>query len=71
MNTLDIAGGERLLTAGEIAKILKISRAKVYRLISKGMIPAILIGRAVRVIPSDLKEYARRSHIVHLPDFPR
>ena len=62
MNMLDIAAGERLLTADEIAKMLKISKAKVYRLISQRMIPAVHIGRAVRVIPADLRDYARRSH---------
>jgi excisionase family DNA binding protein len=62
MNSLDIVGGEQLLTAEEIAKILRISRAKVYRLISQRMIAAVHIGRAVRVIPADLRDYARRSH---------
>jgi putative molybdopterin biosynthesis protein len=62
MNTLDIAGGERLLTAGEIAKILNISRAKVYRLIQRGQIPSIRIHRLVRVMPADLREYAKRAH---------
>ena len=63
MNTLDIEGGERLLTAGEIARTLKISRAKVYRLIQRGDIPVVRINRLVRVLPADLREYAKRAHI--------
>ncbi len=62
MNTLDIEGGETLMTALEIARMLKISKAKVYRLISQGRIPAVRIGRAVRVIPADFREFAERSH---------
>jgi len=60
MNTLDIERGERLMTADEIAKILHISRAKVYRLIQRGYIPAIRIHRLVRVIPADLRDFAKR-----------
>jgi excisionase family DNA binding protein len=62
MNTLDIEGGESLLTADEIAKILHISRAKVYRLIQRGQIPVIRIHRLVRVIPADLRDFAKRFH---------
>jgi len=63
MTTFEMGMGERLLKAGEIAKILNISKAKVYRLIQQGQIPVIRIHRLVRVLPADLKEYARRSHI--------
>ena len=62
MNTLDIERGERLLTAEEIAKILHISRAKVYRLIQRGQIPVLRIHRLVRVIPADLRDFAKRFH---------
>ncbi len=62
MNTLDITGGERLLKAREIAKMLGISRAQVYRLIQRGEIPFVRIGHAIRIVPEDLREYAMRSH---------
>ena len=44
----------RLLTAGEISKILNISRSYPYKLIREGTIPSIRIGRAVRVRVPDL-----------------
>jgi excisionase family DNA binding protein len=62
MNTLDIERGERLLTADEIAEILHISRAKVYRLIQDGHLSAVKIHRLVRVIPADLRDFAKRFH---------
>ena len=62
MNTLDIEAGETLMTAGEIARMLKISRAKVYRLIQRREIAVVRIGRSVRVIPADFREYAKRAH---------
>ncbi len=62
MNTLDIEKGERLLKASEIALMLKISKAQVYRLIQRGEIPFVRIGHMIRIIPGDLREYAIRSH---------
>ena len=63
MNTFDISRRERLLTAEEIARMLNISRAKVYRLIQQGKIPVIRISRAGSGrFPRTLQEYAKRSH---------
>ncbi len=62
MQGLDIERGEQLLKARQIALMLNISVAKVYRLIQRGEIPVVRIGHAVRVIPGDLREFARRSH---------
>ena len=47
----------RLLTAGEISKILNISRSYAYKLIREGTITSIPIGRAVRVRDRDLLEF--------------
>lgn len=47
----------RLLTAGDVAKILNISRSFAYKLIRDGTIPSIPIGRAVRVSERDLMEF--------------
>ena len=46
-----------LLTGGEIAKILNISRAHAYALIQRGLIKHIKIGRLRRVRRSDLIEF--------------
>jgi len=48
---------ESLMKCPEIAKVLSISRAYAYRLIMDGTIPAIRIGRSVRVRPSDLEAF--------------
>ena len=47
----------RLLTAGEVSKILNISRSYAYRMMRDGTIPSIRIGRSVRVRDMDLMEF--------------
>ena len=51
---------EVLLTGTEVAQRLRISRAKVYLLIQRGEIPAVKMGRNVRVRQQDIEEYVRR-----------
>jgi excisionase family DNA binding protein len=46
------AGLPPLLTPAEVQKILRLSRAKVYRMLRLKEIPSVRIGRAVR-IPRD------------------
>ena len=46
-----------LLTAGEVAKILKISKSKAYLLMKTKEIPCVTIGRTVRVRLHDLKKF--------------
>jgi len=46
-----------LLTAGEVAKILKISKSKAYLLMKTKEIPSVTIGRTVRVRLHDLKKF--------------
>ena len=48
---------ERLLTAGEVAEVLNISRAYAYRLMQQGEIRTVMIGNARRVRPADLKVF--------------
>lgn len=48
---------ERLLTAYEIAALLNISKAKAYRLIQMGEIPAVQFDRTRRVRRQDLDEF--------------
>ena len=47
----------RLLTVGEVAQILNISTNLVYRLVRGGELPAVHLGRALRVKPADLEHY--------------
>ena len=48
---------ERLLTAGEVADVLNISRAFAYRLMKQGKIQTVFIEGARRVRPEDLRAY--------------
>ena len=40
---------KRLLRAKEVAELLDVSKARVYELIRKNILPAVHIGREVRV----------------------
>ena len=50
----------RLLTVAEVARILSVSTSLVYRLIQSGELPAIQLGRAIRVRPAELEQYLAR-----------
>lgn len=39
----------QLLTVGEVAQILRISRTSVHNLIARGELPALRFGRTVRI----------------------
>ena len=47
----------RFLTKAEVAKTLSVSDITVHRLISKGEIQTLKVGRAVRIPEESLKEY--------------
>ena len=46
---------EPLLTAPEVAKLLRISQSQAYALIRRGVIPAVRLGRSVRVKQDELE----------------
>lgn len=48
---------DRLLTAGEVADQLRVSTMTVYRLIRRGELPAVRVGRNYRVRDRDLATY--------------
>lgn len=52
---------DKLLTANQVAKILKISLAASYNLMKRGQLPSVRIGRSVRVIPGDLDIFIQES----------
>lgn len=54
---------DEFLTAGDVARILKISRSKVYQLIKIREIPSFSIGRTVRVRRMDL-DAVIQAHLV-------
>lgn len=49
----------QLLTVGEVADILRVSKMTVYRLIKRGQITALRIGKSFRIRRGDLEEYLR------------
>jgi len=50
-------GVERLLTAADVAEILRLSVRTVRRLIDEDKLPIVRIGRRVRVRPEDLRSF--------------
>jgi excisionase family DNA binding protein len=50
----------KLLTLPQVAKLLQISESFAYRLAQNGEIPAVRMGRSVRVRPVDLERYIEK-----------
>jgi excisionase family DNA binding protein len=50
-------GISRLLTVAEVASLMRVSRMTVYRLIRRGQLKAIRVGRNYRVREDDLNGY--------------
>ena len=48
---------DEIMTVPEVAQYLKISKAKMYYLVSRKQIPHIRLGRNVRVRKSDLLKW--------------
>ncbi len=48
-----------LITAEEIAEILKVSPKSIYRWASEGRLPAFREGRLIRFLESDVEEFVR------------
>jgi len=71
MNQVDIAS-ETFLKPAEVAKLLQISKAQVYRLIRRGVLPHIRIIGTVRVPQSHLEKALQNFYIDssenHSPD---
>jgi excisionase family DNA binding protein len=51
----------QILTAREVANVLKISRAFAYQLMRTQQIRTVNIGRAVRVLREDLADFINKS----------
>jgi excisionase family DNA binding protein len=53
-----------LLTVAETAKLLRVSRMTVYRLVHSGELPAIQIGQGFRIPEQSLHDYIQGSEVV-------
>jgi excisionase family DNA binding protein len=51
----------KLLRANEVARILDVSPALIYRLIQKGHLKAVRIGSARRVLAEDLAKFIKEN----------
>jgi len=61
-----------LMKAEDVATALKLGRSKVFTLMASGGLPAIRIGRSVRVPRKALEEWIRnRTLQIEEPDAPR
>jgi excisionase family DNA binding protein len=49
--------GDRLLTVGEVASLMRVSTMTVYRLIKSGSLAAIRVGKNYRIRESDVNRY--------------
>lgn len=50
---------DAILTAGEVAKILRVSKSKIYRMMQLGEIRSVKFGRTSRVSLEDLQNFIR------------
>jgi putative molybdopterin biosynthesis protein len=50
-----------LLSPADVARLAAISRKTVYREIDRGELPAIHVGRQLRIDPTDLNQYLGRT----------
>lgn len=53
---------ESLMTAQEVAKLLRISRSFVYAAAKDGRLPALILGRSIRFSPKALREFIGKNH---------
>ncbi|GAA4859001.1 MULTISPECIES: helix-turn-helix domain-containing protein [Saccharopolyspora] len=50
-------GQVRFLTVAEVAKLMRVSKMTVYRLVHAGELPAARVGRSFRVAEKDVHAY--------------
>jgi excisionase family DNA binding protein len=51
----------RLLTGKDVAHLLKISSSQAYKIMRRGELPAVHIGRSIRVKPEDLETFITKN----------
>jgi excisionase family DNA binding protein len=56
-------GEVRLLTVAEVASIMRLSKMTVYRMVNSGALPALKVGRSVRIPEHVVDEYLRNSYV--------
>lgn len=51
------------LTVAEVAKVMRVSKMTVYRLVHNGELPAARVGRSFRVPEGAVHDYLRNAYI--------
>ncbi len=51
----------QLMKAEEVADFLNVSLSFIYRLIQKGIIPSVYLGKSRRIRPCDLEEFIEQN----------
>lgn len=52
----------RFLTVAEVAKLMRVSKMTVYRLVHAGELPAARVGRSFRVAEKDVHAYLENAY---------
>lgn len=63
MSTERPFGDVSFLTVAEVAKIMRVSKMTVYRMVHAGELPAVRVGRSFRVPESAVEDYLRESFV--------
>jgi excisionase family DNA binding protein len=56
-------GELKFLTVAEVASLMRVSKMTVYRLVNTGTLPAVRVGRSVRVPEQAVNDYLRGSYV--------
>ena len=53
----------RFLTVAEVARVMRVSKMTVYRLVHNGELPAVRVGRSFRVPEQAVHDYLRDAYV--------
>jgi excisionase family DNA binding protein len=63
MTTKPALSEVRFLTVAEVAKVMRVSKMTVYRLVHSGELPAVRVGRSFRVPETAVNEYLEQAYV--------
>ena len=52
----------QFLTIAEVAKVMRVSKMTVYRLVHSGELPAVRVGKSFRVTENAVQEYLENAY---------
>ncbi|GAA3365025.1 MULTISPECIES: helix-turn-helix domain-containing protein [Saccharopolyspora] len=55
-------GNVQFLTVAEVARLMRVSKMTVYRLVHAGELPAARVGRSFRVAENDVHSYLENAY---------